>query len=96
MQFPAHEKFEQAACWVLHRLIAVGREQRLKYLELSCIANMDETGVWAYMPSNSHTNVRGSKTVQIASTRYEKERIRIYLAVFADRTHHLLSSKENK
>ena len=55
-------------------------------LPLNCIANMDETAVWADMPGNSTIKVRGAHTVQIATTGHDKQRITICLAAFADGT----------
>eukprot|EP00731_Ephydatia_muelleri_P001362 Em0001g1362a len=55
-------------------------------LPLNCIANMDETAVWADMPGNSTIEVRGAHTVQIATTGHDKQRITICLAAFADGT----------
>ena len=40
-------------------------------LPLNCIANMDETAVWADMPGNSTIEVRGAHTVLIATTGHE-------------------------
>ena len=54
-------------------------------LPLNCIANMDETAVWADMPGNSTIEVRGAHTVQIA-TGHNTQRITICLAAFADGT----------
>ena len=55
-------------------------------LPLNCIANMDETAVWADMPGNSTIEVRGAHTVQIATTGHDKQRITVCLAAFADGT----------
>ena len=55
-------------------------------LPLNCIANIDETAVWADMPGNSTIEVRGAHTVQIATTGHDKQRITICLAAFADGT----------
>ena len=55
-------------------------------LPLNCIANMDETAVWADMPGNSTIEVRGAHRVQIATTGHDKQRITICLAAFADGT----------
>ena len=55
-------------------------------LPLNCIANMDDTAVWADLPGNSTIEVRGAHTVQIATTGHDKQRITICLAPFADGT----------
>ena len=55
-------------------------------LPLNCIANMDETAVWADMPGNSTIEVRGAHALQIATTGHDKQRITICLAAFADGT----------
>ena len=59
---------------------------RRNQLPLPCIANMDETAIWADMPGNSTIEVRGAHTVQIATTGHDKQRITICLAAFADGT----------
>ena len=52
---------------------------RRNQLPLPCIANMDETAIWADMPGNSTIEVRGAHTVQIATTGHDKQRITICL-----------------
>eukprot|EP00731_Ephydatia_muelleri_P005747 Em0002g1923a len=59
---------------------------RRNQLPLPCIANMDETAIWADMPGNSTIEVRGAHTVQISTTGHDKQRITICLAAFADGT----------
>eukprot|EP00731_Ephydatia_muelleri_P012549 Em0006g1443a len=59
---------------------------RRNQLPLPCIANMDETAIWADMPGHSTIEVRGTHTVQISTTGHDKQRITICLAAFADGT----------
>ena len=51
---------------------------------LSSIANMDETPIWADMPSETTVEIQGSKIVPIKSTGHEKQQITVCLAVKAD------------
>ena len=48
------------------------------------IANMDETPIWADMPSKTTVDQRGLKAVPIKSTGHEKQRITVCLAIKAD------------
>ena len=51
---------------------------------LGNIVNMDETPIWADMPSETTVDQRGLKTVPIKSTLHEKQRITVCLAIKAD------------
>ena len=50
------------------------------------IANMNETSMWADMPSATTVDGRGIRTVPIRSTGHEKNRLTVRLAVKADGT----------
>ena len=52
----------------------------------SIIVNMDETLMWADMPSSTTITEKGSKTVPINSTGHEKYRLTVCLAARADGT----------
>ena len=51
---------------------------------LGNITNMDETPIWADMPSKTTVDQRGLKTVPIKSIGHEKQRMTICLAIKAD------------
>ena len=51
---------------------------------LGNIANMDETPIWADMPSKTTVGQRGLKTVPIKSTGHEKQCMTICFAIKAD------------
>ena len=51
---------------------------------LGNIANMDETPIWADMPSKTTVDQRGLKAVPIKSTGHEKQRMTVCLAIKAD------------
>jgi len=52
--------------------------QRLECgFSLSNIVNMDETPIWADMPSETTVEIQGSKIVPIKSTGHEKQRITV-------------------
>ena len=51
---------------------------------LGSIANMDETPIWADMPSKTTVDQRGLKTVPIKSIGHEKQRMTVCLAIKAD------------
>ena len=63
------------------------KNQRDRYeFPLSCIANMDETPIWADAPSNTTICKTGVKSVPIRTTGHEKNRITVCLAAKADGT----------
>ena len=51
---------------------------------LGNIANMDETPIWADMPTKTTVDQRGLKAVPIKSTGHEKQRMTVCLAIKAD------------
>ena len=60
-------------------------KQRSEFnFSLGSIANMDETPIWADMPSETTVEQRGSKTIPIKSTGHKKQRITVCLAVKTD------------
>ena len=60
-------------------------QQRLRYnLNASGIGNMDETAIWADMPSTTSVEQKGAKTVPILTTGHEKSRITVCLGALAD------------
>ena len=61
------------------------QRQRFK-ISLSHVANMDETPIWADIPSATTVDMKGSKVVPIKTTGHEKQRITVCLAVKADGT----------
>ena len=63
------------------------KNQRDRYeFPLSCIANMDETPIWADAPSNTTICKTVVKSVPIRTTGHEKNRITVCLAAKADGT----------
>ena len=65
------EKYHHVPC----KLITVWAQQ---------LAHMDETPIWADMPSKTTVDQRGLETVPIKSTRHEKQRMTVCLAIKAD------------
>ena len=61
------------------------QRQRFKF-SLSHVANMDETPIWADMPSATTVDMKGSKVVPIKTTSHEKQRITVCLGVKVDDT----------
>jgi hypothetical protein len=60
--------------------------RRRNNYDLSAIGNMDETPVWIDMPGEYTLEVKGTKTISMASTGHEKTRITVCLAAMADGT----------
>ena len=58
----------------------------LNSLQPAMIANMDETPIWADMPSATTVDSRGVHAVTIKTTGHEKNRLAVCLAVKADGT----------
>ena len=61
------------------------QQQRFKFSQ-SHVANMDETPIWADIPSATTVDMTGSKVVPIKTTGHEKQRITVCLAVEANGT----------
>ena len=61
------------------------QRQRFKF-SLSHVANMDETPIWADIPSATTVDMKGSKVVPIKTTGHKKQCITVCLAVKADGT----------
>ncbi|CAK8671192.1 unnamed protein product [Clavelina lepadiformis] len=71
----------------LYSFVEFNKKQRdLHKFQPSMIANMDETPIWADMPSATTINRRGVQAVPIRTTGHEKNRLTVCLAVKADGT----------
>src|ERR1700756_2724330 len=70
-----------------HRMQITAHEFRKKYMSLfsshphSLIFNMDETGVYLDAPGNRTIDRIGAKTVEIGTTKHEKDRVTVVLCV---------------
>ena len=65
--------------------LEIAEKHGIKF-SLSHVANMDETPIWAVMPSATTVDMKGSKVVPIKTTGHVKQRITVCLAVKADGT----------
>ena len=71
----------------IRNFIAFNKKQiDVNSLQPAMIANMDETPIWADMPSATTVDSRGVHTVPIKTTGHEKNRLTVCLAVKADGT----------
>ena len=71
----------------LYSFVDFNKKQRnLNKFQLSMIANMDQTPIWADMPTATTIDRRGVQAVPIRTTGHEKNLITVWLAVKADRT----------
>ena len=71
----------------LYSFVDINKKQRdLHKFEPSMITNMDETSIWADMPSATTIDRRGIQAVPIQTTGHEKNRLTVCLAVKADGT----------
>ena len=62
-------------------------KQRSKFnISFTHIANMDESPIWADMPSEATVTKQGAKIVSIKTTGHEKQHITVCLAVKGDGT----------
>ena len=71
----------------IRNFIAFNKKQiDVNSLQPAMIANMDETQIWADMPSATTVDSRGVHTVPIKTSGHEKNRLTVCLAVKADGT----------
>ena len=71
----------------IRNFVAFNKKQiDVNSLQPAMIANMDEMPIWADMPSALAVDSRGNHTVPIRTTRHEKNRLTVCLAVKVDGT----------
>ena len=71
---------------VQHFLTYVIKMRKRKNYALCDIGNMDETPVWVDMPGEYTLELKGTRSVTMKTTGYEKSRITVMLAAMADGT----------